>query len=441
MASYVKFSTRMSYVPGFRYDLFVSYASEDNVDGWVEKFQTQITGELTRLLGRPFSERTVFFDKLRLRVGQEYPEELDNCARDSALLVALLSPNYVKSDWCSRERQRFQDRLPPGASFVECLASVGVRPTGELPQSLRDAQRKSFYPSGAQRPWPVSSGEWIETVNQLAVDIVPILQKLRHLAGSVFVGSTLSSDMQLRERIADYLSQQKFRAAPDSTALLDDRATCQKALAEAACAVHFIGGASDAALQAIEDSIELCPGPTVVFQPFGTTLTAGEELFLSDLAPDRYPYLASHNETELKKFLEELLSRSVGSAMQESASLALVCQPSDFPWAEQFRAEKVSVDYPRFLLENLTNTDKIRRWRQMVRQSHGLLFYHGRSDESLLEKIRRLAEEEKSPAVRCWYLGEPDIDDKQQRRPSDPPYPSGLLEFLEKVRRSAAGAS
>jgi hypothetical protein len=77
----------------------------------------------------------------------------------------------------------------------------------------------------------------------------------------------------------------------------------------------------------------------------------------------------------------------------------------------------------------------------MVRQSHGLLFYQGRSDESLLEKIRRLAEEEKSPAVRCWYLGEPDIDDKQQRRPSDAPYPSGLLEFLEKVRRSAAGAS
>jgi hypothetical protein len=193
------------------------------------------------LLGRPFSERIVFFDKLRLSVGQAYPEELDNCARDSALLVALLSPNYVRSDWCSRERERFQDRLPRGASFIECLASVGVRPAGELPQTLHDAQRKSFYGRGAQRPWPVSSGEWLETVNQLAVDIVPILQKLRHLAGSVFVGSTLSSDMQLGERIADYLSQQQFRAAPDSIALLDDRTTYQEPLAEAACAVHFKG--------------------------------------------------------------------------------------------------------------------------------------------------------------------------------------------------------
>ena len=51
----------MPYVPGFRYDLFVSYASEDNVDGWVEKFQTHLTGELARLLGRPFSEKIGLF--------------------------------------------------------------------------------------------------------------------------------------------------------------------------------------------------------------------------------------------------------------------------------------------------------------------------------------------------------------------------------------------
>jgi hypothetical protein len=430
----------MSYVPGFRYDIFLSYASEDNVDGWVEKFQEQLTGEITRLIGRPFSERTVFFDKLRLRVGQAYPEELDNCARDSALLVALLSPNYINSDWCSRERSRFQDRLPCGASFPECLASIGVRPTGALPQILANAQRKSFYATGSLRPWPVSSADWQETVNQLAADIVPILQKLRRLAGSVFVGSTLSSDMELRERIADYLSQQQFRATP-ATALLDDQVECQKALAEAACAVHFIGGASDAALQAIDDSIRYCPGPTVIFQPFGASLTASEGLFLDDLSPERYPHRASHNETELKKFLEELLTRSAGGTSPSSASLALVCQPPDFPWAEQFRAENISAGYPRFLLENLTNTEKIRRWRQMVKESHGLLFYHGNSDEGMLERIRQLAEEEKSLAIRCWYLGEPNIDNKRQRRPTDPAYPTGLAEFLERVRRAAAGSS
>src|SRR5947207_12168514 len=97
----------MPYIPGFSYDLFVSYASEDNVDGWVERFQQQLTGELTRLLGRPFSERTVFLDKLRLSVGQDYPAELDQAAADSALLVVLLSPSYTTSDWCARELRAF----------------------------------------------------------------------------------------------------------------------------------------------------------------------------------------------------------------------------------------------------------------------------------------------------------------------------------------------
>lgn len=159
--------------------------------------------------------------------------------------------------------------------------------------------------------------------------------------------------MQLRERLADYLSQQQFRVTPDSTVLLDDRAASQKALAEAACAVHFLGDASDAALQAVEDSIESCTGPTVIFQRFGATLTAIEELFLKDLAPGRYPHRPGSRETELKKFLEELLARAAGESSAVPASLALVCEPAAFPWVERLRAEGISVDYPRFLLEKL----------------------------------------------------------------------------------------
>ena len=245
--TYVKLhNTPMAYVPGFRYDLFFSYASEDNVDGWVEKFQAHLTGELARLLGRPFSEKTVFLDKLRLQVGQAYPAELDNSARDSALLVSLLSPSYLTSDWCSREREVFQQLCAPKSSFVESLAVVQVRPPGSVgvPQTLRDAQRADLVIPGFQEPWPVGSGKWIEAVNRLAVEIREALHKLRGRAGAVFVGRTLysPSHMDLRNGIVDYLSEQHFRANPE--ALLDDRTASQKALAEAACAVHFLGGAS-----------------------------------------------------------------------------------------------------------------------------------------------------------------------------------------------------
>jgi hypothetical protein len=431
----------MSYVPGFSYDLFISYASEDNADAWVERFQEQLTGELIGLLGRPFSEKTVFFDKLRLNVGQAYPTVLDGAARDSAVFVALLSPNYVTSDWCNRERHQFQQRLPRGLSFAECLAAVLVRPTGPLPQILSDAQHKGFVAEGAQKPWASGSRKFKENIDQLAVGIRNVLRKLRKCAGGVFVGATLSSDLHLRERFADYLSGQHFRATPDPLALLDDRAESQKALADAACAVHFIGGASDSALEAIDDSIQHCKGPTVVFQPFGATLTASEELFLSSLPRDRYPHRPGPNETELKKFLEELLAKAGKPAERRPAALSLVCEPADFAWAEQFRAEGLTVDYPKFLLEKRTTMEQVRSWQRIVRESHGLLFYQGQSGDELLDKIQKLADGEHSNAVRRWYLDEPDLEGKKQKRPAAPAYDAGLAIFLDEVRRAAGGAA
>lgn len=427
----------MSYVPGFRYDLFVSYASEDNVDGWVEKFTSHLTGELARLLGRPFSDKTVFLDKSRLRVGQAYPGELDQAARDSAYIVAMLSPSYATSDWCARELNVFQTRLPYGAAFAECLAAVRVRPTDSLPAILRDAQRMDLVTPGFQEPWPAASGKWIEAVNRLAAEMKEALQALRRRAGRVFVGKTLTSNMDLRTNLVDYLSQTYFRATPDPAALLDDRAASQRALTEAVCSVHFIGGAIDTALDTIEDSTKYCPGPTVVFHPFGTTVTAAEDFVLDGLAPDKQPHRIESNEVELRKFLEDLLTRTREASVAKPASLGIVCDSSDFQWARTFLPDGLLVDHPAFLDEKLTNTDRLRRWRSMVRDRHGLLFYQGRSEESFLERIRKIAEEEKSLAARRWYLAEPNLEDKRVRRPADPAYPEGLDEFLNDVRRRA----
>jgi hypothetical protein len=431
----------MSYVPGFRYDLFVSYASEDNQDGWVEHFQSRLTAELARLLGRPFSDRTVYFDKLRLKVGQAYPEELDKAARDSALLVVLLSPSYSTSDWCSRERHEFQKRLPAGGHVHECLAVVRLRPTGALPQTLVDAQRADFVIQGFQEPWLAGSGKWLEIVNHVATDIKDALQKLRNRCGAVFVGPTLRSHMDLRANLAEYLSEHHFRTTPDPAALLDDSAATQQALVESVCALHFLGGATDQALEALELSTRLSPGPTIIFQPFGAELTEGERFVIDNLPPEHYPHRIGPNETELKKFLADLLTRTREATAAMPAPLGLVCDASDFAWAQQFSAPGLSFEYPRFLQEKLTNMDRLRRLRELVRERHGLLFYHGRSDRRLLDTLWKLADEEQSRAARRWYLDEPELDVKRKERPADSPYPEGLDSFLDEVRRRAAGGS
>jgi len=50
----------MAYVPGFRHDLFISYAS-DNFDSRMEQFIKELRAYLAPELGRLFTERSVFF--------------------------------------------------------------------------------------------------------------------------------------------------------------------------------------------------------------------------------------------------------------------------------------------------------------------------------------------------------------------------------------------
>ena len=423
----------MPYVPGFSYDLFISYSSQDNVDGWIEKFQAQLTGEVACLLGRPFSDKTVFLDKIRLEVGQAYPTILDAAARESAVLVVLISPTYVTSSWCSRERDAFQQQLVPGAAYSECLAVCRIRPTGPLPQNLANAQHADFVIPAFEEPWPAGSSKWIEAINRLAVQIKHMLQKLRSHAGSVFVGKPLNSHMSLRDDLADYLAKQHFRATPEPTALLEDREASQKALSEAVCAVHFVGQSSQQSLTCIEDSIDFCAGPTVLFQPFGAELSAEEDFLLLKLPEGHYPHQLGPNEIELKKFLEELLTRRAESAVT-AASLGLVCDSADISWAQQFEAAELSIVYPRFLQDKLSNQEQLQKWRQLLRGCHGLLFYHGRSSERFLKALEKLADQEKSTPLRRWYLAEPDIEDKKKVRVSNTVFPEGLEDFLTCVR-------
>jgi len=52
----------MAYVPGFKFDLFVSYATEDHDERMV-KFIDDLRLYLTRELGKLFPDQSIFFDR------------------------------------------------------------------------------------------------------------------------------------------------------------------------------------------------------------------------------------------------------------------------------------------------------------------------------------------------------------------------------------------
>ena len=88
------------FVPGFESDLFVSYAHADDPT-WIQAFERSLADELRHRLGLGVS---VWQDTKRLRVGQNWQVEVEAGVKGAAAFVAVLSPSYENSDWCTRER-------------------------------------------------------------------------------------------------------------------------------------------------------------------------------------------------------------------------------------------------------------------------------------------------------------------------------------------------
>ncbi|MBW3660538.1 MAG: TIR domain-containing protein [Gemmatimonadetes bacterium] len=101
----------MSLIPGFDYDLFISYSHVDNQSltegqkGWIDAFHQALERRLAQWLE---SDPEVFRDpKL---AGNDYFEDvLPARLRKTAILISIVSPRYAKSPWCQKELQVFCD--------------------------------------------------------------------------------------------------------------------------------------------------------------------------------------------------------------------------------------------------------------------------------------------------------------------------------------------
>ncbi|HYE65500.1 MAG TPA: TIR domain-containing protein [Pyrinomonadaceae bacterium] len=99
----------MSLVPNFDEEIFISYAHIDNqplaegLEGWVETLHERLQIRLEQLLG----ERVNIWRDRKLQGNDIFAETLLTRINRVALLVSILSPRYVKSEWCLRELNEF----------------------------------------------------------------------------------------------------------------------------------------------------------------------------------------------------------------------------------------------------------------------------------------------------------------------------------------------
>jgi hypothetical protein len=426
----------MPYVPGCSHDLFVSYARENNRDGWVSQFVLRLGRELSDLLGsRQFNPKeSVFFDLRSIEITQSFPDELAHGARRSAIFLPILSPGYLLSPWCNRERTEFFAKLPPGADPAAYMAPILIRPVeeGGLDTLHRQAQRISFLSADEQTPLPINSQEWTSRVCMFAGQMKGALQKLRRDCKPVFLGKAAETEraQRLRAWCCTELERRHFRTVPESLHVLDDVERVNSHLQESGLAIHFLGGTDSLAIEAIEASVSACTGPTILYQSFGTELTPPERLWLADFERElqinsgNYQRLAGKNDQELLAVIDEQIGRIRSNAARHAVQpkLAVVCEEADLESVRQLRDDirtrrQVEIRSPDFLSGRLKSMERLRRWQDYLNRSEALLFYYGATERERLELIWQTAQHHKGNVRGDWFLAPPDLDTKRQMHP------------------------
>ncbi|MFQ4138971.1 toll/interleukin-1 receptor domain-containing protein [Nodosilinea sp. PGN35] len=263
----------------FDRDIFISYTHVDNKplaegqDGWIATFHRGLEIRLEQLRGTSVD----IWRDIKLQGNDALDESIFKQFPNLALLVAVLSPRYLQSDWCSRELACFLESAEARGGVNVCGTTRLFKvvktylETDRHPSGLRDLLGYAFYEmDAAGRPrefnkiyGPESERKFWAKLEDLAYDIHQTLKVLDALpdpdgaavaAGSVpeltsfapgkviYLAETTPDLSVERERIRRELEQAGHRVLPDQPLPNPpnfDPVVCGH-LAQAALSVHLL---------------------------------------------------------------------------------------------------------------------------------------------------------------------------------------------------------
>jgi hypothetical protein len=112
----------MAFVPNYEHDIFISYAHVDDeklpgtTKGWVTTLQDCLRVRLAQRLGR--SDTYSLWMDYKLQGHEMITPQILNAIRKSATILIVLSPGYIASEWCNREKNTFLELIKEPRSRV-----------------------------------------------------------------------------------------------------------------------------------------------------------------------------------------------------------------------------------------------------------------------------------------------------------------------------------
>ena len=190
----------------YEQDAFISYAHIDNEPiaagqkGWVTQFHATLQTMLSQRLG----ERARIWRDDKLDGNDIFADEIVEQFNRTALLVSILSPRYLRSEWCTRELQEFCAAVERGGrlgatnkSWVFKVVKTPVDPGTPLPVPMQATLGYEFFEEdgGAPRELDPAFGDWarqefLSRISRLAWSLAQSLQQLRAAAAAAAADAT-----------------------------------------------------------------------------------------------------------------------------------------------------------------------------------------------------------------------------------------------------------
>ncbi|MGB7924023.1 MAG: TIR domain-containing protein [Pyrinomonadaceae bacterium] len=265
-------------VQGFDEDIFISYAHLDNqplaegLEGWVETLHERLGIRLAQLLG----EEVKIWRDPKLQGNDYFADTLVVRVAKVAVLVSVLSPRYVKSEWCMREINEFckaaelQGGLRVGNSSRLFKIIKTYIPLEEQPPSLQPMLGYEFYDYDAAQGRakefspdvvPHRDIRYWEKLEDLANDLKQLIERMKEQTESataprasassanpagkiIYLAKTTSDLSEERDIIQRELQQRGHRVLPDEELPLNAvemKEAVREYLKNSHLSIHLIG--------------------------------------------------------------------------------------------------------------------------------------------------------------------------------------------------------
>jgi hypothetical protein len=246
-------------------DVFISYPHLSNKDnnsgqnGWVARFHKDLQIELDDLLGR---EAVVWRDN-KMRFGAVLADAISEQLRQTKVLLCVLSPAYLKSDWCRRELEEFRclAEQSRGLKVAEQSRIIPVVKTPIDPGVLGFAETifcELFDTEGlGGAPQTFSPDEngykhqiYQQKVREIAWSITQVLNALpdnnrSDLARTIYLAETSKDTATERNRVKQELEDRKLIVLPVEPLPRNDAdeyaALVEQNLARSFLSIHLLG--------------------------------------------------------------------------------------------------------------------------------------------------------------------------------------------------------